>query len=620
MLNIPIVVQDALREGTMRKNYKMKVNDVDPDTGERTYSYTIENDELVSESVKIDERMVTGKNLKFGLCEGSVLEFQYFNHPNINGKDVQVYLSAEYVDTDDVVKWYDIPMGWYSVDQCPMQWDTGIFKVTAYNKLKSKYLDAKANQLLIQQYGDHSYYLFDVLNGLLADYKIDQDNKEEVTPNIDESIIDTTSTFGFTNLFGDQFVFSPSAYVRTAGTSSFYFRVYHKRLKLTHELNISIRDIIKVSCDIDMDELASHLQNEIKNKFQSLYTNKTTAQLESIFDEAYNFYINVTYMDDSSRSYGIVRGIESNYSFADFFKDSYTNIKTLTFYYPYLVLMLGTPSPTSAYRPSMYLSGNTHEYDYYESGDWSTLYTGTYSSPRYPNGDMIVDASDIGTKVNFYKLTDVSDIERMRVDTNTFPDVTLRELQSAVFETVCQYGQVDRETDMFAGVELNSGGLYPADTLYPDNALYPSGPSLHPFPSTYQKLWTDTVGEQSFRYLIITYKAIENGEEVEKTLQRTVNTYGTTNYNMSDNWLFRNLVWTAADVGAYADAMVLKMKDVKWFPFELWCAGLPYIETGDAIEITDKQGNTHTSYVLTRTLDGIQNLQDTFVNGELDIF
>ena len=178
--------------------------------------------------------------------------------------------------------------------------------------------------------------------------------------------------------------------------------------------------------------------------------------------------------------------------------------------------------------------------------------------------------------------------------------------------------------DLFEGVELNQGGLLPADTLYPASNLYPQGNTEHPFPSSYQKLWTDTVGEQSFRYLFITYKGTEtiNGQtqEVEKVLQRTINADGTTDYNMSDNWLFKNLVWSDADVGDYADAMVLKMQDIRWFPFEMWAVGMPYIETGDAIEITDKQGNTHTSYVLTRTLDGIQNLQDTFVNGELDIF
>lgn len=223
------------------------------------------------------------------------------------------------------------------------------------------------------------------------------------------------------------------------------------------------------------------------------------------------------------------------------------------------------------------------------------------------------------TDVDLYSI-EYDEINSMEINTSQMPDVTLRDLVTANYELHCQYGQLNRMTDLFTGVELNQGGLYPADTLYPDNALYPQGNMEHPFPSTYSKLWTDTVGEQSFRYLIITYKAMENGQEVEKKLQRTVNADGTTDYNMSDNWLFRNLVWSDADVGDYADAMVLKMKDIRWFPFEMWCAGLPYVETGDAIEITDRQGDTHTSYVLTRTLDGIHNLQDTFINGELDIF
>jgi hypothetical protein len=51
----------------------------------------------------------------------------------------------------------------------------------------------------------------------------------------------------------------------------------------------------------------------------------------------------------------------------------------------------------------------------------------------------------------------------------------------------------------------------------------------------------------------------------------------------------------------------------------MWCAGLPYIETGDELEISNSEG-TYTSYVLQRQLNGIQNLEDTFIDGELDIF
>ena len=79
------------------------------------------------------------------------------------------------------------------------------------------------------------------------------------------------------------------------------------------------------------------------------------------------------------------------------------------------------------------------------------------------------------------------------------------------------------------------------------------------------------------------------------------------------------MVWTDEAIEDYADAMADKMENISWFPFELWCAGLPYIETGDEVEINlDEQA--YTSYVLRRSLNGIQNLQDDMINGTLDIF
>lgn len=599
MLNIPIAVQDALRDGTMRKNYKMKVNDVDPDTGERTYSYTIENDELVSESVKIDERMVTGKNLKFGLCEGSVLEFQYFNHPNINGKDVQVYLSAEYVDTDDVVKWYDIPMGWYSVDQCPMQWDTGIFKVTAYNKLKSKYLDSnvkkEALSLITTGTPKHSnelpinILLNDLLNGygVLTNYS----SEELVIGEVEDSAGVEINYNGY------------PVYPEDTSLNEKYLYKCHAYLYIGIN-NVSTDNIYEVVLK-NINALKNYYHQRYDSVFEGYYIDQ--ARTATIWDDIDN----LVFTDVRSVLGGTPPNVQSEQLFPSVFSatsDTFSKLCTdVTWTQTYGVLY--EYSFFVCMPILMKISDNA-----YENNPWTTnQIDAAYQEVTEELQTLgFIEIRKLDSEIGDYRITtsDISSIETL----------TLRELQSAVYELDAQYGQLDRETDLFTGVELNSGGLYPADTLYPDNALFPSGPSLHPFPSTYQKLWTDTVGEQSFRYLIITYKAIENGEEVEKTLQRTVNADGTTNYNMSDNWLFRNLVWTAEDVGAYADAMVLKMKDVRWFPFELWCAGLPYIETGDAIEITDRQGNTHTSYVLTRTLEGIHNLQDTFINGELDVF
>ena len=95
--------------------------------------FTIDNDTLVAESVNLDERMCSGDKLKYGLCEGSSLEFQYFNHVNIKGYRVQVFIDVDYGYSTPAT----IPMGYFIVEKCSRQASTGIMKATAYNTLQS---------------------------------------------------------------------------------------------------------------------------------------------------------------------------------------------------------------------------------------------------------------------------------------------------------------------------------------------------------------------------------------------------------------------------------------------------------------------------------------------------
>lgn len=588
MINVPYEVKKALRLGNYRKNYKIKVYD------NSVYQFTIDNDTLIKESVKIDERMVTGKVLEFGLCEGSSLEFEYFNHPNINGKRLEVLLSVQYGDNS----WHDIPMGWFDVDQCPMQWDTGIYKVTAFNKLKSEYLDAEAKnevKALVEagEFGHPgSITMYMLLEEMLKGYRITPDPVEKIPQ---------TLTFDFSDPVGRYY----RMYDRDHHALNDYFEFYTLTASFSFQLN-TLDDYYRLDLDIDGFDIFTNVFRPsgvfIKpdENAEPMRINEAIAYNDEYGDgslgDALHGTVKLVKAEDHSANYFAKRcgvpaedpgpGEATNNIMAD-----YAGCYKLVFTLPVWMQSVGSPvSRTLAECIS----------DFHR----------TYDS--YPFGHIY---RIILSEADSFRLTtsDVEDLDK----------ITLRELQSAVYELDCQYGQLDRETDLFKGVELNQGGLHPADGLYPANGLYPSGQS-HIFPSSYQKLWTDTGGEQSFRYLIITYKTTEivdgQEQEVEKKLQRTVNANGTTNYNMSDNWLFRNLIWTAEDVGAYADAMVLKMKDITWFPFEMWCVGLPYLETGDALEIVDREGNTHISYILNRQLNGIHDLRDTFINGELDVF
>lgn len=603
--------------------------------------FTIDNDTLVKESVKIDERMATGKNLKFGLCEGSSLEFQYFDHPNINGKQIVASIKVEYEDSNGDLQWYTIPMGYYTVDQCPMQFSTGIYKVTAYNKLKSSYLDNKANALIMDAFSDlgagQTVKFYDLRRLLLSDYEI---NYVEY----DEPLAYTTTHHA--GICSAQTIKIKAKKSIDTPLSWYEYTVNNPLSTIPqttpyagwvqYEATLDPQKEYVLSYTINIEDYEESVYNSIIDVIgksmnvtgQSFVNDMMTAKnIGGLPYGGWSDFCSVilTKEDDTVEKYTTI-GKKKNVSgvvgtFKDLALKTLSGYKKVSIHIPsFLNFDDGLETPLNDMYYVFY--GPYQDYQFRDYGYYTELDTVKHEQYTfyYPNSDRPIINEDRIDFVKTYEVDSLTNADLIDIDPRSLPDVTLRDTLSAVYELEACYGKLDRTTDLFAPVELNQGGLYPQDTLYPADNIYPQGNMVHPFPSSYQKLWTDTIGEQSFRYLIITYKTTENGQEVEKTLQRTVNTYGTTNYNMSDNWLFRNLIWTAEDVGDYADAMVLKMKDIRWFPFEMWAAGLPHIETGDAIEITDKNGDTHTSYVLTRTLDGIQNLQDTFINGELDIF
>ena len=345
----------------------------------------------------------------------------------------------------------------------------------------------------------------------------------------------------------------------------------------------------------------------------------------------------VTYNDDSTEIYSTHAYNNGKYSARDTLRaltlSIITGAKKLTVYWPTMFALTDT-SPAAIQNagfgtaPFWHMSqvryglmGQTMWLYFpwlFPNGETSSIWDGGQAREGWDIGDAGCGVFFCPFKVYENVLENSADL--IQVQVSSLADISAREAISSVYELSVAYGKLDRQTDMFSSIDLNGSRLLPADNLYPADTLYPNGNSARANKSMYQKLWTDSQGNQKFRYLYITYKGLDaNNQEVEKVLQRTVNADGTTDYNMSDNWLFKNLVWSDADVGDYADAMVLKMKDISWFPFEMWCAGLPYIETGDELEITNSEG-TYTSYVLQRQLNGIQNLQDTFIDGELDIF
>lgn len=596
MIHIPTQVKEALKKSVYPKNYRFRIMKKE---NPNELDFEIDNENLVAESVNIDEKMCSGSDLKFGLCEGSTLEFQYFGFPNITGRSVWVFIDCQYRDSDDVLKWYSIPFGRFDVKECSRQASTGIIKAVCYNKLLSQYLDEKANDRIEELTGDtgdgNMITPYAITSALLKDFGV---SKYEVTEvEIHSSLPLPPDT-------------PPEHPIATFTMPEVTFKLINDNT--TYQLGIGsgyIENDTKKPMSIDkrtvfngLDEYIYFIRKIKRKMTEFAYANVQNPEtfLDNLFNKAFSAYFGLSALVHSSQGGYDVAGryiVDANEKMLGFGSEVF-DLSSLTSLIGITDFMLRFP-----YLLAKKVSG----------GSVSTLWF--FEDEEYTPEKRV----EIAEKITVGQM-DVDSLDEILIDKTTIPDVTLRQLQSSMFEMYCQFGKLDRVTDLFSGVTLNGSRLLPSDTLYPSNELKPISPAEHSTRAMYSKLWADEGNLRKFRYLIVTYKGLdEQGKETEKTLQRTVNTHGTDDYYMSDNWLFKNLIWTEEQIAGYVDIMVERMQNLSWFPFEMWNAGLPYLETGDEIEIS--LGNeSYTSYILQKQTKGIQNLQDTYINGTLNIF
>ena len=569
-------------------------------------SGAIDNNNLVSESISIDERMNSGNKIKFGLCEGSSLEFQYFGLPNIRNQYIQLFIDVDYGADEP----YPIPMGFYTVEKCSRQASTGIIRATAYNKLQSDFLDIKANELLLQSYDalinedGVSYATLDaILNKALQSFEITEASYEDL------HVIDTgfhsTSIYSYSGM---------TLYDEPGVQSGEYVHIAYPHVSL----GINDEDLEKMYDDYWWADGYWRFEADTEEYFRVLneYLDEMAEELQ--IQDKLGYSVESGYLPWKD-------ALLSNLRNASLTIHSFIRIRKFNQSFWNVVLIDDKiKSPTL-----QNITGKAQ--DSKEMIVFQTIpcivrkTTSQEDSLTEEERAQIFDkAVDLVSNIKYklYKQTDspIGSEQITRSEVKALPEVTFRELQSAIFETQCQFGQLDRTTDLFRGVELNHSRLLPQEILYPDNELYPDGAQSSANKSMYSQLWADEDNVHKWRNLIITYKGLDSSQQEKDFVYETeINPDGTDDYECSDNWLFRNLVWTETQIEEYADAMVSKMQGMTWFPFEMWCAGLPYLETGDEIEIPLGE-KSYTSYVLQRQLKGIQNLQDTYINGSLDIF
>ena len=130
-------------------------------------------------------------------------------------------------------------------------------------------------------------------------------------------------------------------------------------------------------------------------------------------------------------------------------------------------------------------------------------------------------------------------------------------------------------------------------------------------PSDYSEMWWDEFDVDPIGSVIITYKdKDEDGNDKENTTTISIGS-GSSVYDMSNNEALKNL-----EVASYS-AVVNLIKSsfapyvgaAAFTPIELTMQGWPWLEAGDALEITAEDGTVVESYALRVEMSGIQHLQ-----------
>lgn len=186
-------------------------------------------------------------------------------------------------------------------------------------------------------------------------------------------------------------------------------------------------------------------------------------------------------------------------------------------------------------------------------------------------------------------------------------DLTAKDVLEAICEINGVFGKMSRD-DVFTYVELKSFALFPSKTLYPNKSLFPRKPgNIDSRRLQMGEYKTLQVGDTNFEQ--ITKLQIRQSED---DIGYIAGDDTGVSYIIQGNFLTYSS--GTDELKTIANNVLSKISKVIFNPVNITLQGNPCVETGDTIRIVDTNNNVYMSYVLQRTLTGIQMLMDSIIS------
>ena len=231
----------------------------------------------------------------------------------------------------------------------------------------------------------------------------------------------------------------------------------------------------------------------------------------------------------------------------------------------------------------------------------------TWYNTILPNADSTVTMKEFRTSFVSYFGLEQEEIElandKMIVERTIEPaELSGKTVIAAICEINGCFGHIGRNGKFrYVVLKKNIRGLYPADNLYPSDDLYPmDSEALRIDKSLYISCKYEDYETSSIKKLQI--------RQEENDIGAIVGTDGNC-YIVQDNFLVYGK--STEELSTIAENLLGVITGITYRPFDAEVKGNPCIEVGDGVSIGTRYEIVE-SYVLKRTLKGIQALKDSY--------
>lgn len=563
MLSIPVEIKELLHQDTCHKNIRIHFPN-----GERS---DICNDLIIKDSVYFKESLCSQSALKFGLCESPMFECEVVNVGNITGALIEVYceiycnsnVSGCVFKSDLDAYVYIIPYGKFTVLEAKRQADAIRRKILAYNYTARTNYESPIMELKA---------------------KMGFNSTEPYRPGILASVLMLNR---FTNRLG--------FWGYTELTPTLYSQVLYEQD--TDSINLTVT--LNFKC-----------------------IQLSTSNYE------YLFYFDVPTMSksDSEISSDCVIDLGGGNSLYWPAEKCLDIFKHCGLYYSRNIT-----EPLNKY----FVQKGNYIYMYqaikpeYMSTDAYQVYV-PYSITMNVTGDVTLEKTCVFRDVDdikIYKVEMTDYIDRLYIPrdikksngTYTYDSTKIDFLKAfeGLLEAKAVFGVITRDDSLKIVNLKQQFGLVPDEDLYPDDDLYPQGVTGGKvMPQDYRSCEYSDEYTKPFGLVRSNYKN-KNNEDSQYSLYLTGFDEGTPTdtyqiYELSGNSFIDAATWTELEMQHICETIADNLEGVTYMPFTLKGRGLPYVESGDTLEILTKNNDSITTIVMNHTIEGEQTLTDTY--------